>query len=107
LDLPRAYYKRLIKKPLREDVLTSMLGKMQPDHCNVLLAHNPDYFRSYCTLHINHNHLRRVVNPDMDRMHAAACGHNHLRLGIRVLIHPIDIRINNPPEMVVIDVNKM
>ena len=26
LDLPRAYYKRLIKKPLREDVLTSMLG---------------------------------------------------------------------------------
>ena len=28
LDLPRAYYKRLIKKPLREDVLTSMLGNL-------------------------------------------------------------------------------
>ena len=44
-----------------------------------------------CEIYINHNHLRRVVNPDMDRMHTAACGHNHLRLGIRALIHPIVI----------------
>ena len=127
LDLPRAYYKRLIKKPLREEVLTSMLGTMQPDRCNVLLAHNPDYFRTYCTLHPDlivsgHNHggvvrlpgLGGVISPRLHPFPKYDYGvYESADIKTKMVVtagcgmHSIHIRINNPPEMVVIDVNKM
>lgn len=127
LDLPRVYYKRLIKKPLREDVLTSMLGEMQPDHCNVLLAHNPDYFLAYCALHPDlivsgHNHggmvrlpgLGGVISPRLHPFPKYDYGvYERVDSGTKMVVtagcgmHSIHIRINNPPEMTVINVNKM
>lgn len=127
LDLPRAYYKRLIKKPLRQDVLTSMLGEMQPDYCNVLLAHNPDYFRAYCALHPDlivsgHNHggmvrlpgLGGVISPRLHPFPRYDYGvYECVDSGTKMVVtagcgmHSIHIRINNPPEMTVINVNKM
>lgn len=127
LDLSRAYYKRIIKKPLQKAALTAMIKPLSTEYYNILMAHNPDYFRSYCKLNpdlilAGHNHggmiripgIGGVVSP---RLHpfpkydygvyedketeakmvvTAGCG-----------MHSIHVRINNPPEIVVIDVNKV
>ena len=127
LDLPRPYFKRLIKKPLREDVLISMLGEMQPDRCNVLLAHNPDYFRSYCTLHPDlivsgHNHggmvrlpgLGGVISPRLHPfpkydygLYESVDSQTKMVVTAGCGMHSIHVRINNPPEIVVIAIDNI
>ena len=127
LDLPRGYYKRIIKKPLREAALVSLIGRMQLERCNLLLAHNPDYFRAYCALHPDlivsgHNHggmvripgFGGVVSPRLHPFPKYDYGvYDSGDLCTKMVVtsgcgmHSIHIRINNPPEMVVINVNKM
>lgn len=127
LDLPRAYYTRIFKKTLHTNVLETYIGKPDLTWCNLVLAHNPDYFRVYCTLQPDfifsgHNHGGMVRIPGVGglvspRLHpfpkydygiykgnqekttmivTSGCG-----------MHSIPIRINNPPELVAINVNKV
>ena len=92
-----------------------------------LLAHNPDYFRSYCTLHPDlivsgHNHggmiripgIGGVISPRLHPFPKYDYGvYESADIKTKMVVtagcgmHSIHIRINNPPEMVVIDVNKM
>lgn len=127
LDLPRGYYKRIIKKPLRDDALTSMIKPLQSEYFNILLAHNPDYFRAYCRQNPDlilsgHNHggmirlprLGGVVSPRLHPFPKYDYGvYENERYTTKMIVtsgcgmHSIHIRINNPPEMVVIHVNNM
>ena len=92
-----------------------------------MLAHNPDYFRSYCTLHPDlivsgHNHggmiripgLGGVISPRLHPfpkydygVYESTDSQTKMVVTAGCGMHSIHIRINNPPEMVVIDVNKM
>lgn len=47
LELERAYFARFKKKQMEAGVLNKHIGKAQAQYCNILLAHNPDYFEEY------------------------------------------------------------
>ena len=127
LDLPREYYRRVVQKPLREDTLVSMIGSLHQEYCNILLAHNPDYFRAYCKMQPDfivsgHNHggmiripgLGGLVSPRLHPFPKYDYGvYENSDGGTKMIVtagcgmHSIHMRINNPPEIVVMDVNKM
>ncbi|WP_236354778.1 metallophosphoesterase [Konateibacter massiliensis] len=47
LEIEREYYQRLVKKSLPIDYMDGLLGKINQEEYNILLAHNPQYFKSY------------------------------------------------------------
>lgn len=47
LELERAYFARFKKKPMEVEHLWKHIGKKKHEYCNILLAHNPDYFEEY------------------------------------------------------------
>lgn len=125
LDLSRDYYKRLFKKPLNPDTLVQMLGTPDTERCNILLAHNPDYFRAYVGYGADlvlsgHNHggmirlpgLGGVISPRLHPFPKYDYG-RYSRQETTMFVtsgcgmHSIHVRINNQPEIVWIDVNKM
>lgn len=46
-EIDRYYYKRFIVRKMEDDYIESLLGKCDKDYYNILLAHNPDYFKNY------------------------------------------------------------
>ena len=49
LELERAYFARFTKKELEQGDLEKHIGNVKKQYCNILLAHNPDYFANYAT----------------------------------------------------------
>lgn len=47
LEIGREYFKRLRKQPFAERYLEQTIGTPRKDACQVLIAHNPDYFPEY------------------------------------------------------------
>ncbi len=47
LDIDRTYYRRLSKKKVTVEYLNMVLGKPDKDRVNLLIAHNPEYFKAY------------------------------------------------------------
>ena len=47
LELDLEYFAHFRKKPMAEDYLNTIIGKPRRGRCNVLIAHNPDYFEEY------------------------------------------------------------
>ncbi len=47
LELERAYFKRFEKKPMEKGHLEQHIGTSRKEYCNILIAHNPDYFEEY------------------------------------------------------------
>lgn len=47
LELERTYFARFKKKELEQKHLKKHIGEPQTAYCNVLIAHNPDYFEEY------------------------------------------------------------
>ena len=47
VDIDRSYYKRFKVYPMDDDYIESLAGKLEDDKYNILLAHNPDYFKHY------------------------------------------------------------
>ncbi len=47
LEIGKEYYERFQKRNMEQEYVSSLLG--QPDHqaCNILIAHNPEYFNGY------------------------------------------------------------
>lgn len=46
-EIDRYYYKRFVVKKMPEDYIESLIGKADNQTYNILLAHNPDYFKNY------------------------------------------------------------
>lgn len=122
LDLGREYYTRLYRKRLNPSVLTEKLGKADASHYNILLAHNPDYFRSYAAwspdlIVAGHNHggmvrlgrLGGVVSPRLHPFPKYDYGmYEDVQKDVRMVVtsgcgsHSIPLRINNPPELCIL-----
>lgn len=47
LELERAYFARFKKKEMEPGDLERHIGSLDEQYCNVLIAHNPDYFEEY------------------------------------------------------------
>ncbi|MBP5529648.1 MAG: metallophosphoesterase [Lachnospiraceae bacterium] len=46
-DIDRSFYKRFKVYRMDDDYIESLIGKIEDDKYNILLAHNPDYFKYY------------------------------------------------------------
>ena len=47
VDIDRSFYKRFKVYQMDDDYIESLIGKLEDDKYNILLAHNPDYFKYY------------------------------------------------------------
>ncbi len=47
INIDRSFYKRFKTYPMEENYIESLAGKKEEDKYNILLAHNPDYFKYY------------------------------------------------------------
>lgn len=47
LELERAYFARFKKKDMEQGHLEKHIGKANAQFCNILIAHNPEYFKEY------------------------------------------------------------
>lgn len=47
LEMGREYYKRFQKRNMETEYIPSLLGRVDNQACNILLAHNPEYFQQY------------------------------------------------------------
>lgn len=119
LEIDRKYYKRFKDTPLPEDYIENILGKKGSNY-SVLLAHNPNYFKRYAKwgadltlsghIHGGVMHLPGVggvASPQVKFFPKYSGGvyqeRNHYMVLSRGLgTHTINIRINNPAELVVI-----
>lgn len=123
LDLPLTYYKKLKTAEMSVNELTAMIPK-QGDEFQILLAHNPLYFDQYAKYGADlilsgHVHGGLFVLPFIGGIMSTQ-GHlfpkydfgqfeqeNSTMILSRGLgSHSIGIRINNPPEVVVVTLRK-
>lgn len=121
-ELPLDYYRRGRSFTLLTEQVTEALGSPKEDCWNILLAHNPVYFDAYAAwgadlILSGHLHggivrlpfLGGIVSPQMklfpDYTRGCYTKENHRMIVSAGLgSHTIPLRINNPPELVVIDV---
>lgn len=124
LHLTDGYYKRLVKKKLDISVLNKLLDETTDEDFNILIAHNPDYFENYvewgADLTVSgHNHggllrlpvLGGVISPRLRLFPKYDYG--LFELGDSTLVlsgglgaHSLKIRVNNKPEIVIINFEK-
>ncbi len=121
LELPLIYYRRFQKEELTVSQMEALLGKPDKPGYQILLAHHPSYFDTYSawgadlTLsgHLHGGMVRLpliggVVSPQFtlfpkyDKgLYTQGSGKMVVSAGLGS--HSIPIRVNNPPELVVLD----
>ena len=120
LELERTYFARLKKSELSQEALEGHIGIAKKNMCNILLAHNPNYFEAYADwgadlVLAGHVHggimklpvLGGVISPSLEifpkydggifRKKEAA-----MLLGRGMGAHTIPLRFFNPAELYVI-----
>ncbi len=121
LEIGRRYYKRLRRTSMDRQYMEKLLGKADKDCMELLIAHNPDYFKQYAawgadlTLsgHVHGGVMRLpllggVISPSV-RIFPKYDGGLYEESGRRMILgrglgmHTIPIRIFNPGELVVVD----
>lgn len=120
LELPEKYYKRFNKlKPTAEDI-DNLIGKSDNAAYNILIAHNPDFFKQYAKwgadlILSGHNHggmvripiLGGMISPRPAIFPKYDYGLFQEEGAIMIVSggmgsHSIKIRLNNKPELVII-----
>lgn len=120
-ELPLKYYKKRSREILPAEEIREHLGEPEEDRYNILLAHNPEYFESYAlwgadlTLsgHLHGGSVRLpvvggVISPGLRLFpkydHGLYEKYAHKMVVTSGLgTHSIAMRINNPPEVVVLE----
>ncbi len=123
LEISRRYYGKFNYAQMDESYLESLLGKPSSSRVNVLIAHNPDYFEAYAgwgadlvvSGHVHGGLMRLpvlggVISPALRLFPKYDGGEFHqgnaaLILGRGLGTHTLPIRIFNPGELVVIEIN--
>lgn len=120
LELDKKFYGKLKRTAMQEGYLGRMLGKPDASRYNILIAHNPDYFKNYAQWgadlvvsgHVHGGLMRLpllggVISPAL-RLFPKYDG-GQFREGKSVMVlsrglgmHTLPIRIFNPGELVVI-----
>lgn len=121
LDLEHAYYRKVITKKIPDGHLESKLGVINKDRFSILLAHNPEHFKSYSKWGANltlsgHVHggiirlpiLGGVISPALKIFPKYDGGMfedkgNYMILSRGIGTHTVPIRVNNKAEIVVIN----
>lgn len=121
LEIERRYYKRMRRNHMDGQYIKSLLGKSRPDCMEMLIAHNPDYFEQYAAWgaelvlagHVHGGVMRLpvlggVISPSV-RLFPKYDGGLFEEYGSRMILgrglgmHTIPIRIFNPGELVVVE----
>lgn len=124
LDLPSWYFGRIEDPGLSVDQMREYLGDVDRDYYNILIAHDPQYFDTYSDygpdlVLSGHMHggvirlpfLGGLVSPKLALFPKYDVGYFE-RKNTKMIIsgglgmHTIPLRINNPPELVIIDLWK-
>lgn len=124
LALDKAYYKRFHRKELTRDGLNQLLGEADTTKLNLLLAHTPEYFKAYAEWGANlvfsghlHGGMIRLpflggmisprvrIFPKYDRGRYEENGSTMLLSG-GLGNHTLKIRVNNPPEVLVVTLQR-
>ncbi|MBQ9277426.1 MAG: metallophosphoesterase [Lachnospiraceae bacterium] len=121
LDLELSYYQRFSKKTLSPEEISGNLGIPNPDEFNILIAHNPEYFKSYIEWgadlilsgHVHGGMVRLpiiggVISPKPELFPHFDYGQYKKDNSIMILSnglgsHSIKLRINNIPEILLIE----
>lgn len=121
LNLELKYYQRFSNCILNPEDITDKLGELNKDKYNILIAHNPDYFESYVGYgadlilsgHVHGGMVRLpliggVVSPKPRLFPHYDYGlyvknNSTMILSNGLGSHSVKLRINNVPEMVVIE----
>ncbi|MBD5096843.1 MAG: hypothetical protein HDT40_07565 [Lachnospiraceae bacterium] len=120
LELPEKYYKRFNKlKPTVEEI-NNLIGKSDNDAYNILIAHNPDFFKQYAKwgadlILSGHNHggmvripfFGGIISPRPAIFPKYDYGLFKDEGAIMIVSggmgsHSIKIRLNNKPELVIV-----
>ncbi len=122
LDLPGRYYSRLKMLKLTKEDMTEYLGEPEKDSYNILIAHNPDYFKVYANWGANltlsgHNHgglvklplLGGVISPRLYLFPKYSYGlysngSSKMLLTNGLGAHSMKIRVGNMPELVFFEI---
>ena len=121
LELERAYFHGSVRKVLDTQSVTDRVGERQADAFNILLAHHPRYFDAYAgwgadlalSGHLHGGIVRLpviggVISPDpclfphYDHGRYTK-GRSSMIVSAGLGTHTINLRINNPAELVLID----
>ncbi len=130
LRIGRRFYGRFVRPDFTDDYLESLLDKTSDKFYNILLAHNPMYFKEYCKWgadlvvsgHIHGGIMRLpfiggVISPQMvlfpkysgglyTEKNASTNKISKLVLSRGLGTHTIRFRFFNPPEVIVLHVKK-
>ena len=120
LDLEYDYYKRLVERSLSVEKIEEHVGKPDKSRLNILLAHNPEYFKSYTAWgadvilsgHFHGGMIRLpifggVISPKLTLFPKYDYGcytENDSKMFLTSGLgqHSIKIRFNNIPEIVLV-----
>lgn len=123
-ELERQYYQRLKKQVLPETAVTDVFGELDQSRYNILLVHNPKYGQAYLNWGADltlsghyHGGIVRLgkniplLGNDFTLFPKFAYGHHqkdgrHLITSAGLGEHTIPVRINNPRELVAVDIQK-
>lgn len=123
LSIDRKYYKRFMKRKLKEGYLQETVGKADASFFQILSAHNPDYFPDYAAWapelvlagHVHGGVVRipgigGVLSPAMKLFPHYDGGlykeaESSMVISRGLGMHTIPIRLFNPGELVVIDLH--
>ncbi len=121
VEIGREYYKRFRRKEMPENYLDQLLGRKKRDVCEILLAHNPDYFEEYAkwgadVVLSGHVHggvvrlpiLGGVLSPALHLFPQYDGGEFHKNRSVMLLgrglgMHTIPVRMWNPGELLYVE----
>ncbi|EET58204.1 hypothetical protein BRYFOR_09843 [Marvinbryantia formatexigens DSM 14469] len=122
LEIPEKYYKRFGSAYMPAEEIRALIGEPDEERYNILLAHNPVFFESYALWGANltlsghlHGGLVRlpfiggVISPQVKLFPRYAQGmfekYRHKMVVTAGLgSHSLALRVNNPPEIVVLEI---
>lgn len=123
LEIGHDFFQRFTKKPMPEDYIEGLIGKKDDKFFSVLLAHNPEYFPEYAhwgadLVLSGHIHGGIVRVPFLGGLISPAIrffpkydgglfreGEAQMVLGRGIGTHSPRVRMFNPAELVIIDLN--
>ncbi len=121
LEIPYRYYRKLSGSHPSKEELTALLGEPSGEYCNLLIAHNPEFFDDYaawgadlCVSGHVHGGLMRLpyqkglISPRYRLFPKFSRGIYHrgtstLLLSCGLGYHTLPVRIFNPGELTVIE----
>ena len=124
LDLDLSYFGRGVFKPLSAEQIEEHIGELERDRFNILIAHDPQYFAAYSDygsdlvisghMHggiIRIPYLGGLVSPKLRLFPKYDAGYFE-RKASKMLVskglgcHTIQLRINDPTELMIVDLEK-